>query len=131
MKILDSDTCIAILRGNTQVLARRESDPDEVATTWVTAEELYFGAMKSLSPEKNRNLVGLFLSTLPILVPDIAAAQVFGEAKALLHKAGTPVADADLIIASIAIRHGAVVVTGNTRHFVRIPGLRTEDWIRG
>ena len=131
MKILDSDTCIAILRGNAQVLAHREADPDEVATTWITAAELYFGAMKSIAPEKNRGLVDQFLTTLPVLAPDIAAAQVFGEAKALLQKVGTPVADADLIIAAIAIRHGAVVVTGNTRHFARIPGLRTLSWIRG
>jgi len=131
VKILDSDTCIAILRGDARVLARRQADPDEVATTWITAAELYFGAAKSSAPENNRALVARFLATLPVLTPDIAAAQVFGEAKALLRRVGTPVADADLIVAAIAIRHGAVVVTGNTRHFARIPGLHTLDWMRG
>ena len=88
-------------------------------------------AAKSIAPSDNRQLVDEFLDTLPILVPDIASAQVFGEAKALLQKAGTPLADADLFIASIAITRTAPIVTGNRRHFERIPGVVVEDWIRG
>ncbi len=131
MKILDTDTCIAILRGVGQVIERRAAEPDDVATTWVTAAELYFGAAKSAAPERNRPLVDKFLASLPVLRPDLAAAQVFGEAKALLQRAGTPLADADLFIAATAITHGAAVITGNQRHFQRIPGVRVEDWIRG
>ena len=37
MKLLDSDTCIGILRGREGVLRRRAAETDEVATTWVTA----------------------------------------------------------------------------------------------
>ncbi len=131
MKVLDTDTCIAILRGVGHVIERRAEEPDEVATTWVTAAELYFGAAKSTAPDQNRSLVDAFLATLPVLRPDLAAAQVFGEAKALLHRAGTPLADADLFIAATAITCGAAVVTGNQRHFQRIPGVEVEDWIRG
>ena len=41
---------------------------------------------------------------------------------------GHPHADADLLIASTAIEHGRLLVTGNTAHFAWISGLRTEDW---
>ena len=78
MKVLDTDTCVAILRGHGQVIERRAAEPDDVATTWVTAAELYFGAAKSAAPEANRLLVDSFLDTLPVLAPDTAAAQVFG-----------------------------------------------------
>lgn len=49
----------------------------------------------------------------------------------MLQRAGTPLADADLFIAAIAITKAAPIVTGNRRHFGRIPGLVIEDWIRG
>lgn len=36
----------------------------------------------------------------------------------------------DCRIAAIAIAHGCIVVTANTRHFEKIPGLTIEDWTR-
>ena len=131
MKLLDTDTCIAILRGNETVIERRVATDDDVVTTWITAAELYFGAAKSIAPEKNRALVIDFLATLPVLGLDAASVQVFGEAKALLERLGQRVADADLFIGAIAAAKKATVVTDNKRHFARIPGVTIEDWICG
>ena len=62
---------------------------------------------------------------------DAASAQIFGEAKALLEKQGQRLADADLFIGAIAAAKQATVVTGNRKHYARIPGVTIEDWIRG
>jgi tRNA(fMet)-specific endonuclease VapC len=35
----------------------------------------------------------------------------------------------DLRIASIALSRGLVVVTGNVRHFSRVPDLKVENWL--
>ncbi len=129
MRLLDTDTCIHILRGNEAVIERRAATPDDVVTTWITAAELYYGAAKSNAPEKNRTLVQSFLSTLPVVGLDEAAVQVFGEAKALLERQGQRLADADLFIGAIAVAERATVVTGNRRHYERIPGIVLEDWI--
>jgi len=129
LRLLDTDTCIHILRGNEAVIERRASTPDDVVTTWITAAELYYGAAKSNAPEKNRTLVQSFLSTLPVVGLDEAAVQVFGEAKALLERQGQRLADADLLIGAIAVAERATVVTGNRRHYERIPGIVLEDWI--
>lgn len=130
MKLLDTDTCIAILRGNAAVIERRTATTEDVATTWITAAELYYGAAKSIAPEKNRALVTSFLVTLPVLGLDAASVQIFGEAKALLERQGQRLADADLFIGAIAVVQRATVVTGNRRHYERIPGVTVENWIR-
>jgi predicted nucleic acid-binding protein len=130
LRLLDTNTCIAILRGNTAVIERRAATTDDVATTWVTAAELHYGAAKSVAPDKNRTLLKAFLGTLPILGLDEASAQIFGEAKALLEKQGQRLADADLLIGAIAAANRAIVVTGNRRHYEHIPGVTTEDWLR-
>ncbi len=101
-----------------------------MATTWITAAELYYGAAKSIAPEKNRALVTSFLATLPVLRLDETSVQVFGEAKALLERQGQRLADADLLIGAIAVVLRATVVTGNRRHYERIPGVTVENWIR-
>ena len=130
MKILDSDVCIEILRGNERIVDRRRTVDDDVATTWITASELAYGAGKSRDPERNTTLVTEFLATLPVVGLDLPAALEFGRLKARLEWAGRRIADADLLIASIALANGASVVTGNRKHYERIDGLRTEDWIR-
>jgi tRNA(fMet)-specific endonuclease VapC len=131
LKLLDTDTCIAILRGNEAVIERRAATEDEVVTTWITAAELHYGAAKSVAPEKNVVLVRSFLGTLPVFGLDEASAQIFGEAKALLERQGQRLADADLFIGAIAASKQATVVTGNKRPYNRLPGVKVEDWIRG
>ncbi|WP_200335536.1 PIN domain-containing protein [Thiocystis violacea] len=130
MKLLDTDVCIEILRGNAQVLARRRATRDRVATTWITACELAYGAANSRAPEPNQTLVTEFLATLPILDFTLPSALLFGQHKARLRALGKTVADADLMIAAIALAHGATLATGNTKHYERFDGLRLEDWIR-
>ena len=129
MKLLDTDTCIAVLRGDQAVIEHRATTSDEVATTWITAAELYYGAAKSKTPERNRGIVTSFLATLPVLGLDETSVQVFGEAKALLERRGQRLADADLFIGAIAVAQRATVVTGNRRHYERIPGITIENWI--
>lgn len=131
MRILDTDVCIEILRGNQQVIERRAGIIDEVATTWITACELSYGAEKSRYRDRNSPLVLSFLATLPVLGLNLVAAGHFGRTKAQLESAGLRIADAYLLIASVAMAHGAALVTGNRRHYDRISGLPLEDWIRG
>lgn len=130
MRILNTDTCIELLRGNQRVIERRSAVRDLVLTTWITTSELYFGAARSSAPEENSALVEEFLSTIDVVEYDRTAAKTFGHIKALLAFRGESLPDADLLIAAITLAHGATLVTGNTAHFERIPGVRLENWIR-
>jgi predicted nucleic acid-binding protein len=50
-------------------------------------------------------------------------AKVFGRIRASLKDAGKPLADADLQLAATAVHHGLHLISGNMRHFERVPEL--------
>jgi predicted nucleic acid-binding protein len=94
-------------------------------TSAVTVGELYKGAYSSQRRDHHlTNIEERILPAVTTLPYDIATAQVFGEIRARLEEAGTILADADLQIAATAIHHDLELVTGNLRHFERIPNLR-------
>lgn len=130
MRLLDTDVCIEILRGNQAVIERRLATPDDVATTWIAACELAYGAAKSARPKENQKLVDAFLATVAVHGLDRVACGHFGALKARLERTGRILADADLLIAGIALAQQAVLVTGNLSHYERIPALRIENWMR-
>jgi len=60
---------------------------------------------------------------------DTTAARTFSFLKATLEQRGTPLAEPDLRIASIALSRGLILVTRNVRHFQRVAELTVENWI--
>jgi tRNA(fMet)-specific endonuclease VapC len=90
----------------------------------VTVGELYHGAYRSAARERHlANIAERVLPAVSILPFDAAVARIFGQLRADLERAGTRLDDADLQIASTALHHGLELVTGNIRHFKRVPGL--------
>ncbi len=128
MRILDTDHCIAVLRGQLRLTEVADS-AETLGTTAITVGELTHGAYKSARPSANAARVSTFLSYLQILAYDEQCAHVFGKIKAELEDRGMVIGDADLQISSIALRHNATVVTHNQRHFNRVPNLALEDWL--
>ena len=100
MRILDTDVCIEILRDNARVITRRRNTLDRVATTWITAAELYYGAAKSRIPQSKTEGVRAFLGTLPVFGFDEQSVRHFGRVKAALERAGQGLTDAALLIGS-------------------------------
>jgi tRNA(fMet)-specific endonuclease VapC len=128
VKILDSDHCIAILRGRFDPRSRVAS-ADELAVTAISVGELFHGAHKSTRVSDNLAQVDVLVAAVSVLPFDEPAARRFGELKAELERAGTAVADLDLQIASIALQHAIPLVTHNQKHFENVPGLVIEDWL--
>ena len=129
MRVLDTDTCGEILRGNDAVIDRRESIEDTVVTTWINACELLYGAAKSRHPDESRDGVIEFLATMPVIGMSAASATRFGRLKADLERSGKRLADADLLIASMTLAHRATLVTGKVKHYERIRALPIETWM--
>ncbi len=53
----------------------------------------------------------------------------YGEIRWQLERTGQRIDNMDLLIAATALHEDLILVTGNTRHFDRIPGLRIENWM--
>lgn len=91
----------------------------------VTIGELYKGAYRSRAKERHlKNIDERVLPAVTVLPYDVATARVFGQIRAGLEEAGQILADADLQIAATALYHDLELVSGNLRHFERIPNLR-------
>ncbi len=100
---------------------------EDQLTSAVVLGELYRGASRSPNAERHlRNIDDRVLAALTVLPFDAGVARIWGQLQAALEERGERLADADLQIAATAIRHGLEVVTGNLRHFERVPGLRVS-----
>ena len=66
---------------------------------------------------------------LAVLAFDDRAARHYGRLRADLERSGTPIGDADLRIAAIAMTRERTVVTANVHRFERVPGLTVENWL--
>jgi tRNA(fMet)-specific endonuclease VapC len=128
MILLDTDTFIELLRGNRRVLQRCDRYDGIVGISFMSIAELYYGAEKSKDPSRNIDTIDTLLLSLEIIQTDIPILRRFGLIKAHLQKQGATVADADILIASTTLERAERLITGNSRHFERIPGLVTEDW---
>jgi tRNA(fMet)-specific endonuclease VapC len=131
VRILDTDHCVAILRGNLDV-SPIVSPEEELAITTINLAELTYGAYKSARPEDNLARLDVLLSATTILPFDEASARRYGRMRARLEKEGQKLSDLDLQIASIALECDSTVVSHNQAHFERLvemEGLKLEDWI--
>ncbi|MBW1853976.1 MAG: type II toxin-antitoxin system VapC family toxin, partial [Deltaproteobacteria bacterium] len=100
-------------------------------TTSINVSEIYFGAYRSKNSKKIlKAYEDKVFPNLNILPFDTESGKIYGRLKARLEKKGLSKSEPDLRIASIAIQHNMILVTGNTRHFMGIPGLNIEDWIK-
>lgn len=96
----------------------------EQFTSAVVIGELFQGAYRSAHRERHlRNIEERVLRAVTVLPYDAGVAREFGALRAHLEERGMPLPDADLQIAATALRHGLTLVTGNLRHFRRVPDL--------
>jgi len=129
MNLLDTDHCIAILRKQLD-LRDHIAPEEELATTAISVAELTHGANRSQRKDDNLARLEVLLSALIILPFDDAAGRRFGALKADLEARGELLDDLDLQIASITLENNSALITNNTKHFQRLPGLHLINWLK-
>jgi tRNA(fMet)-specific endonuclease VapC len=129
-RLLDTDICIYLInRDPPQVLARLQRfHPKDVALSSLTVAELAWGVAKSGS-QRNRAALESFIASFTVLSFDASASFVYGDLRARLYRAGTPIGPMDMLIAAHALSLDFTLVTNNVREFKRVPALRIENWV--
>ena len=131
--MFDTDSLSNILKKapSPLLLKKLEALPNDLQfTTSINISEIYFGAYRSKNQKK---ILAAYedkvFPNVNILPFDTDSGKIYGRLKALLEKRGLSKSEPDLRIATIAIQHNMILITGNKRHFMKIPGLNIEDWI--
>ena len=134
MYLLDTDILSNLLKRapSTALIAKLASvPPEQQFTSSINLGELVYGAhrLQARTALLLERIETTLIQNLPVFPFDAAAARRYGEVRAELERRGASPGDADLRIGAIALVRGLTVITGNVRHFLRIPELPVENWL--
>jgi tRNA(fMet)-specific endonuclease VapC len=128
--LIDTDILSRFLRNDAKVVDRFRQyirAHGHIAISILTYYEIKSGLLHRDARHKLNDFAALTQTSL-ILPLSQDAADHAARLYAATRKAGTPVDDIDILIAGTALAHGRVVVTGNTTHFDKLPGVQVENW---
>ncbi len=128
--LLDTNICIYIIKQQPVSVLNRflEYQVGDIGISSITLSELRYGVAKSTHREKNAKALDEFIIPLELVSYDESAAHAYGDIRAALEKAGTPIGSMDMLIAAHAVSLGIPLVTNNAREFLRVPSLKIIDW---
>jgi tRNA(fMet)-specific endonuclease VapC len=130
--MLDTNMVSFALRGSDHIDARLQAlRPGQWCISAVTYSEMLYGLYRRPQAVKLYRLVSGFLDVTAVMPWDKYAAQAHARIRADLAANGTPIGDADEMIAGHAVSLNAVLVTDNVRHFERVESLNIENWRSG
>ena len=128
--MLDTNICIYVIkRKPLEAMEAFNLHVGQLCISSITLAELLHGAAKSAKSEHNLRVVEDFVSRLDVLDYGDKAASHYGDVRADLERKGTPIGVNDLHIAGHARSEALIIVTNNEKEFVRVDGLRVENWI--
>lgn len=127
--LLDTNICVFIMRGKYNLdINLRKVGVENCFISEITVAELKYGAECSQSPVETHRIVDNFCSNVGV-VPIRFCIDEYAKQKSNLRKKGLLIDDFDLLIACGAISKDFILVSDNTKHFDRIPGLQLQNWV--
>jgi tRNA(fMet)-specific endonuclease VapC len=130
--LLDTNIVSYYLRRASPALEVKLSDAlkhHNAAISVITRAELRYGQAGMTAEDRRRGLINSFFLRLPSLEWSVQASDIYGTLKDKLKSQGTPIGELDTLIAAHALAEKLILVTHNTRHFEKVPGLKLEDWM--
>jgi len=133
MYLLDTNILSELVKKkpNDNLIARLESVPFiSLYTASICIMELRYGALRMKNGEdlwaKIQTRIVSKLQIIPFSYKEaLKAAEILHE----LYSVGRPIGIEDIMIASIALSNRLIVISGNIKHFSRVPNLPVENWL--
>ena len=129
--VLDTDILSALMRQDATAISNAQvylSSHSQFSISIITRYEV----LRGLSAKNATSQIAAFhamcqsMEVFPLSDEVIVrAADIYGE----LHQTGQLIGDADILIAATCLENGCEMVTNNTSHFSRIPGLVVQNWL--
>lgn len=128
--LLDTNILSDLVRNPQGIIAQHIARVGEqrACTSIIVAAELRFGAAKSPS-RRLQQQVEAILRYLPIRTLTEPADVHYGSIRHHLERTGQSIGPNDLLIAAHARAEACVLVTANTREFLRVPDLVVRNWL--
>ena len=130
--ILDTDTWIEYFHHRGGVDKHIAGTPaEQIFASEVSIAELTFGALNSNAVEKHLREPKEIEESFTVLPINEGWSEAYANIRHALACQGLKIGDLDILIAVTARQYGLTVVTHNTKHFGKIPGLQCVDWMNG
>jgi tRNA(fMet)-specific endonuclease VapC len=127
--LLDTNTCIAVMRNHPHVVVRMlATTPGECAASAITAYELFTGVEKCAQPARERPKVERSLRTVHLLPFDFPVATESARIRATLEARGQTIGAYDMLLAGHSLALALILATHNLAEFRRVDALEIEDW---
>lgn len=123
--LVDSDRVADWLKGRPPTVhLLTDLAPAGLAISQVTYGEIYEGIAFGHNPKQSERVFRQFLRTVDVLPLSQRIWRRFARLRGELRRQGQLIGDLDLLIAATALEHQRTLVTGNVKHFDRIPDLQ-------
>lgn len=128
--LLDTNICIYIAKKRPMEVYRRLSElniGDVGMSLIIFGDTLWRGKSRhqAIALEKLEQLTRY----IPVMMPTQETAEKYAVVRCFLEKNGKPIGNNDLWIAAHALSFNAILVTNNTKEFIRVPGLLLDNWV--
>lgn len=130
--LLDTNICIYITKHQPERVREhfeRHLPNRNILISVITLGELRFGAEKSQNKAKALKVIDELTSIIQVMDLDETVAEHYAQIRQDLSSKGQIIGSNDLWLAAHARANNWVMVTNNEKEFVRVDGLRIENWV--
>lgn len=124
---IDTDIIIDFFKGNKKAVCFIKENIDNIFTTSINEFEIYSGIYRN-GNKKELEQAKEFFKEIEILGFENCS-EIAAKMSTNLIQKGMTISQNDYFIASVIIGHGhSSILTGNKKHFSRIPGIKVIDY---